>query len=236
MAMVAGVTGAGAVPRAAADQDLRGRSRPARRPGELAHAGVPARQRHAVDRRGVRLRRRLCRRRDEHRHRRLGLLRRAHARARQPRHELRDRRSLSSRSWPRAATTGPTPGFYDPAFNDSHGTHVSGTVGASRDGVGETQPTGPVANMHGVAFNTDVYLGQHAQDGRRVLRHPAGDRDGRADAGQRLHRQRLPGRERRGDRERQADQAHHQQLGQPAATRRTTTRYDRRPAARRASA
>ena len=39
--------------------------------------------------------------------------------------------------------TGPTPGFYDPAFNDSHGTHVSGTVAASRDGVGETQPAGP---------------------------------------------------------------------------------------------
>ena len=47
-----------------------------------------------VDRRGVRLRRRLLRHRDEHRHRRLGLLRRAHARARQPRDELRDRRSL----------------------------------------------------------------------------------------------------------------------------------------------
>ncbi len=55
--------------------------------------------------------------------------------------------------------TGPTSGLYDPAFNDTHGTHVSGTVGASRDGVGETQPTGPVANMHGVAFNANVYLG-----------------------------------------------------------------------------
>ena len=32
-------------------------------------------------------------------------------------------------------------------------------MAASRDGVGETQPTGPVANMHGVAFNTDVYMG-----------------------------------------------------------------------------
>jgi autotransporter-associated beta strand protein len=63
-------------------------------------------------------------------------------------------------------STGPTPGFYNQAFNDSHGTHVSGTVGASRDGVGETQPTGPVANMHGVAFNADVYLGNtHKTDG-----------------------------------------------------------------------
>lgn len=62
--------------------------------------------------------------------------------------------------------TGPTPGFYDPAFNDSHGTHVSGTVGASRDGVGETQPGGPEANMHGVAFNSDVYVGNtHKTDG-----------------------------------------------------------------------
>src|SRR5215218_5351760 len=62
--------------------------------------------------------------------------------------------------------TGPTPGFYDPAFNDTHGTHVSGTVGASRDGVGETQPLGPEANMHGVAFNTDAYFGNtHKTDG-----------------------------------------------------------------------
>jgi autotransporter-associated beta strand protein len=62
--------------------------------------------------------------------------------------------------------TGPTPGFYDQAFNDSHGTHVSGTVGASRDGVGETQPAGPEANMHGVAFNSDVYVGNtHKTDG-----------------------------------------------------------------------
>jgi autotransporter-associated beta strand protein len=59
-----------------------------------------------------------------------------------------------------------TPGFYDPAFNDSHGTHVSGTVAASRDGVGETQPDGPDANMHGVAFNSNVYLGNtHKTDG-----------------------------------------------------------------------
>ncbi|MEV7238617.1 S8 family serine peptidase [Streptomyces sp. NPDC051020] len=55
--------------------------------------------------------------------------------------------------------TGPTPGFYNPAFNDSHGTHVSGTIGASRDGVGETQPAGQDANMHGVAFNSNVYTG-----------------------------------------------------------------------------
>jgi len=62
--------------------------------------------------------------------------------------------------------TGLTPGFYDLAFNDSHGTHVSGTVGASRDGVGETQPAGPEANMHGVAFNSDVYIGNtHKTDG-----------------------------------------------------------------------
>src|SRR4051812_8919300 len=56
-------------------------------------------------------------------------------------------------------STGPTSGFFDPAFNDTHGTHVSGTVGASRDGVGETQPMGPAANMHGVAFNSDIYVG-----------------------------------------------------------------------------
>jgi autotransporter-associated beta strand protein len=62
--------------------------------------------------------------------------------------------------------TGPTPGFFDPAFNDSHGTHVSGTVAASRDGIGETQPAGPEANMHGVAFNSNVYVGNtHKTDG-----------------------------------------------------------------------
>ncbi|MGY0002348.1 S8 family serine peptidase [Micromonospora sp. I033] len=62
--------------------------------------------------------------------------------------------------------TGPTSGFYDPAFNDSHGTHVSGTVGASRDGVGAPQPAGPAANMHGVAFNSNVYAGNtHKTDG-----------------------------------------------------------------------
>jgi autotransporter-associated beta strand protein len=59
--------------------------------------------------------------------------------------------------------TGLTSGFYNQAYNDTHGTHVSGTVGASRDGVGETQPTGPVANMHGVAFNSDIYVGNTAK-------------------------------------------------------------------------
>jgi autotransporter-associated beta strand protein len=59
-----------------------------------------------------------------------------------------------------------TSGAYNQAFNDSHGTHVSGTVGASREGVGETQPTGPIANMHGVAFNIDVHVGNtHKTDG-----------------------------------------------------------------------
>ncbi|AKA24285.1 membrane protein [Pseudomonas chlororaphis] len=33
--------------------------------------------------------------------------------------------------------------------NDSHGTHVTGTMGAARDGIG----------MHGVAFNAQVYVG-----------------------------------------------------------------------------
>jgi len=62
--------------------------------------------------------------------------------------------------------TGPTPGFYNPAFNDSHGTHVSGTIAASREGVGESQPDGPVANMHGVAFNANLYGGNtHKTDG-----------------------------------------------------------------------
>ena len=54
--------------------------------------------------------------------------------------------------------TGPTGGFTDPAFNDTHGTHVSGTIAASRDGLGEpTRPT--TENMHGVAFDIDLYAG-----------------------------------------------------------------------------
>ncbi len=57
-------------------------------------------------------------------------------------------------------TTGPTPGFWNSSYNDSHGTHVSGTVGANRDG-----GTDPL-NMHGVAFNATVYEGNtHKTDG-----------------------------------------------------------------------
>src|SRR3954451_12914196 len=49
--------------------------------------------------------------------------------------------------------TPPTSGFFNRAFNDQHGTHVTGTIGASRDGA-------PAAtNMHGVAFNADLYVG-----------------------------------------------------------------------------
>ncbi|MEO5735632.1 MAG: S8 family serine peptidase [Rubrivivax sp.] len=44
-------------------------------------------------------------------------------------------------------------GAFNPAYNDRHGTHVSGTVGASRDG----DPSS--LNMHGVAFNANVYMG-----------------------------------------------------------------------------
>ncbi|MDB6001336.1 MAG: outer rane autotransporter barrel domain protein [Rhizobacter sp.] len=52
------------------------------------------------------------------------------------------------------------PGGQNPAYNDSHGTHVSGTVGASRDGGTAT------ANMQGVAFNANVYMGNtHKTDG-----------------------------------------------------------------------
>jgi len=65
-------------------------------------------------------------------------------------------------------TTGFTPGFYNQAYNDSHGTHVSGTVGASRDGrtSGGVPPVSGGNNMHGVAFDAHVYLGNtHKTDG-----------------------------------------------------------------------
>ena len=44
-------------------------------------------------------------------------------------------------------------GAYDPAYNDTHGTHVTGTVGAARDG------GTAAANMQGVAFNANLYIG-----------------------------------------------------------------------------
>jgi subtilase-type serine protease len=60
-------------------------------------------------------------------------------------------------------TTGFTQGFYNQTYNDSHGTHVSGTVGAARDGGPGTNGTN---NMHGVDFDANVYLGNtHKTDG-----------------------------------------------------------------------
>jgi subtilase-type serine protease len=60
-------------------------------------------------------------------------------------------------------TTGPTPGFFNQSFNDTHGTHVSGTVAARRDGGSAplaVTPNQPVASdMHGVSFNANVSFG-----------------------------------------------------------------------------
>jgi len=60
-------------------------------------------------------------------------------------------------------TTGPTPGFYNQSYNDTHGTHVSGTVAARRDGGSAplaVTPTQPVASdMHGVSFMANVSFG-----------------------------------------------------------------------------
>ncbi len=49
-------------------------------------------------------------------------------------------------------------GAYNPAFNDNHGTHVSGTIAASRDG-----SLGGASNFHGVAFNARVTVGNTAK-------------------------------------------------------------------------
>ena len=77
-------------------------------------------------------------------------------------------------------TTGPTPAFYNQAFNNGHGTHVSGTVGARRDG---RDPVTLPANMHGVAFNADVYeTNTHKTDGVFYGQQPANVTDaGRLD-------------------------------------------------------
>jgi autotransporter-associated beta strand protein len=49
-------------------------------------------------------------------------------------------------------TVNGVPGAYNPAYNDRHGTHVSGTIGAVRDG----DPA--ITNFHGVAFNASLYI------------------------------------------------------------------------------
>ncbi|SFI84123.1 autotransporter-associated beta strand repeat-containing protein, partial [Methylobacterium brachiatum] len=66
-------------------------------------------------------------------------------------------------SWPQPSffKTGDAytvPGAYDARYNDPHGTHVTGTVAAARDGTG----------MHGVAFDADVYVtNTHSTDETR---------------------------------------------------------------------
>jgi autotransporter-associated beta strand protein len=64
-------------------------------------------------------------------------------------------------------TTGPTPGFYNQTYNDSHGTHVSGTVAAARDmTVTPTAPANITGQMHGVSFDANVIFGNtHKTDG-----------------------------------------------------------------------
>ena len=83
--------------------------------------------------------------------------------------------------------TGLTTGFYDPAFNDSHGTHVSGTVAASRDGVGETQrrtlrPT--CTGSHSTPTSTSATRTRPTACSTACCHR----RDAGADAGQRLPR------------------------------------------------
>jgi subtilase-type serine protease len=51
-----------------------------------------------------------------------------------------------------AVSVGSQSGVWNQAYNDSHGTSVSGLVGGSRDG-------NPVTNFQGIAFNAQVYMG-----------------------------------------------------------------------------
>jgi subtilase-type serine protease len=64
----------------------------------------------------------------------------------------------TNRYWPLSVSSSTiplSPAFYNVAYNNFHGTHVSGTIGAARDG------GTAVANMHGVAFSADVYETNH---------------------------------------------------------------------------
>jgi autotransporter-associated beta strand protein len=60
-------------------------------------------------------------------------------------------------------TSGPTPGFFNQSYNDTHGTHVSGTTAARRDGGAaplQVTPNQPVtSDMHGVSFDANVSFG-----------------------------------------------------------------------------
>lgn len=51
-------------------------------------------------------------------------------------------------------TVGGIPGAYNQTFNDTHGTHVSGTIAGARDG-----SIGGASNFHGVAFNANLHIG-----------------------------------------------------------------------------
>jgi outer membrane autotransporter protein len=65
---------------------------------------------------------------------------------------------------------GAIPGAYNGAYNDRHGTHVGGTIAANRDGGAAT------ANMHGVAFNADLFVANTAKtDGANFGRPLPGD-------------------------------------------------------------
>ncbi|MCX2862718.1 S8 family serine peptidase [Paucibacter sp. PLA-PC-4] len=53
-----------------------------------------------------------------------------------------------------AVTVNGISGAWSSSYNDTHGTHVSGTIAASRDG-----SLGGSSNFHGVAFNASLYVG-----------------------------------------------------------------------------
>lgn len=54
-------------------------------------------------------------------------------------------------------TVNDVPGDYNRAYNDSHGTAISGTLGAARDNVANPN------NFHGVAFNSNILMGNTAK-------------------------------------------------------------------------
>ena len=214
--------GAGAAVHAAgADPDLRRRPRPAGRPGELANGRVPARQRACS--RSARSSR--TPRATPGTARTSAWSTRARSQDHIREHGSYDNNyTVGDRFFAVVAQGVGTPsdhradrGLLNPAFNDSHGTHVSGTIAASRDGRRRAHAADRSDREHARRrVQRRPVLRQHGQDRRRALRQVPDQRHG----SRRRPTTRYIGNVYRAvkppDRERQTDPADHLELGQRA--------------------